>query len=172
LPRLRGKTFRSKAAALLVCAAAAAVLTGCPKVPKVVTKTIPVGPKPSNLEVRVQMDEKANGEHPVALDLLLVSDKELLEKLEEMSASEWFKRRAQIMLDNPDGKALVVTGWELVPGQVTEMHVVRVEPEVRAAIVFADYANDGEHRAVVKKPRRGIVLKLGANKFEVTQMKK
>ena len=168
MPIPRGKTIRLKAAALSVCAAAlVAALTGCPKPPK----PLPGSPKASKIEVQVYVAPDANSGNPVALDLVLVRDKELLEKLKGMSAAEWFERRAQIMLDNPKEGALVVTHWEWVPGQVIKAHVERVAPEVRAAVVFANYFNPGEHRAVLD-PRRNVLLKLGESKLEVSQVKK
>lgn len=168
MPAPRGKTFRSKATALWVCAAALTVaLTGCPKPPK----PLPGSPKASKIEVQVYVAPNANRGRPVALDLVLVRDKELLKKLKEMSAAEWFEQREQIMLDTPKEGALVVGQWEWVPGQVIKAHVERVEPEVRAAVVFANYSNPGEHRAVLD-PRRNIQLRLGESKLVVTQVKK
>ena len=165
------KTFPMRAAVFLAAAALAAALTGCPKGPKVVTKRLPGGPKESRIQVRVQVAPNANGGNPVALDLLLVEDKELLKKLQEMSAADWFEKRAQIILDHPKEGALVVSRWEWVPGQVIRLDEVRVAPEVRGAVIFANYFNPGEHRAVLD-PRRNVLLKLGESKLEVSQVKK
>lgn len=165
------KTFRMKAAASLCAAALAAALTGCPKGPKVITKRLPGGPKESSIEVRVQVAPNANGGNPVALDLLLIQDKELLKKLQEMSAADWFEKRQQIILDHPKEGALVVKQWEWVPGQVVKAQVERVAPEVRAAVVFANYFSPGEHRAVLD-PRKHINLRLGESKLEVSQVKR
>jgi type VI secretion system protein len=149
----------------------AVLCAGCPKGPKVITKRLPGGPKDSKIEVTVQVAANANGGNPVALDLLLVSDKELLKQLKGMSASEWFEKRAQIILDHPQEGVLVVSRWEWVPGQVIQLDEMKVAPEVKAAVIFANYFNPGEHRAVLD-PRKNVSIRLGESKLEVLQMKR
>jgi predicted component of type VI protein secretion system len=156
--------------AVIGVAALAVVFAGCPKAPKVVTKRLPGGPKESKIEVSVQVAPHANNGNPVALDLLLVSDKELLKQLQGMSAGEWFEKRAQIILDHPRADTLVVSSWEWVPGQVIQLNEVKVAPEVRAAVIFANYFNPGEHRAVLD-PHKDVRIKLGESKLEVSQVK-
>lgn len=170
MPTPLTRIFRRSAAALAVVALAA-LCGGCPKGPKVITKRLPGGPKEKKIEVRVQVAPNANGGNPVALDLLLVSDKELLKKLQGMSASDWFEQRTQILLDQPKEATLAVRGWEWVPGQVVPAGELRVAPEVRAAVVFARYFNPGEHRAVLD-PRRDVRIKLGESNLEVLQAKR
>ena len=149
------------------------LLSGCPKGPKVVTKRLPGGPKDGKLDLRVRVSPRANGENPVALDVLLVSDKELLKELQKMSASDWFAKREQIILDHPkEGQLVVVIRRELVPGQVVEPAQFVVKPEVRAGVVFANYFTPGEHRAVLD-PRAGDVqINLEEDKLEVVARKK
>ena len=167
----RGKTFRTRVAAALGAAALAAVFTGCPKGPKVITKRLPGGPKDSRIEVTVRVAPNANGGNPVALDLLLVSDKELLKELQKMSAADWFETRAQFILDHPKETELWVGRWEWVPGQVVRLDDVRVASEVKAAVVYANYFSPGEHRAVLD-PHRDVKITLGENRLEVSQAKR
>lgn len=147
------------------------LLAGCPKGPKVVTKRLPGGPKDSRLDLRVSVSPRANGENPVALDVLLVSDKELLKELQKMSASDWFAKREQIILDHPKEEQLVVRRLELVPGQVVEPSRLVVGPEVRAGVVFANYFNPGEHRAVLDPRARDVQIRLEETKLEVVARK-
>lgn len=167
----RGKTFLLRVVAAAGLAALAALFAGCPKGPKVVTKRLPGGPKESKIEVSVRVAQNANGGNPVALDLLLVSDKDLLKELQKMSAGDWFEKRAQIMLDHPKDGELSVSRWEWVPGQVVRLDQVRVAPEVKGAVIFANYFNPGEHRAVVD-PHRDVRITLGESKIEVSQAKR
>jgi len=167
----RAKTFRARLVAALGAAALAAVLTGCPKGPKVITKRLPGGPKESRIEVMVRVVPNANGGNPVALDLLLVSDKELLKELQGMSAGDWFEKRSQIILDHQKEGELSVSRWEWVPGQVVRLNGVTVAPEVKAAIIFANYFSPGEHRAVLD-PRKDVKITLGESKLEVSQGKR
>jgi type VI secretion system protein len=165
------KQFRLRALAAVAVAAAAALFAGCPKGPKVITKRLPGGPKDSKIEVSVRVAPNANGGNPVALDLLLVSDKELLKELQKMSAADWFEKRAQFILDHPKETELWVGRWEWVPGQVVRLDDVRVASEVKAAVVYANYFSPGEHRAVLD-PRRDVRLTLGESKLEVFQPKR
>ncbi len=166
-----GKTFRVRALAAAGVVALAAALAGCPKGPKVVTKRLPGGPKDKKIEVSVRVEPNANGGNPVALDLLLVSDKELLKELQKLTAADWFEKRAQIILDHPKEGELSVTRWEWVPGQVVNLDDVRVAPEVKAAVVYANYFSPGEHRAVLD-PRKDVQLTLGESGLKVTQFKR
>jgi hypothetical protein len=166
---LRGRAPLSACAALAL--ACAFVFTGCPKAPKVVTKRLPGTTKEQTLEVSVNVSPEANGGNPVALDLVLVSDKDLLKELEKMTAGQWFERREQIVLDHPKPGELTVRRWEWAPGQVVAPDRVKVAPEVRAAVVFANYFNPGEHRAVLV-PRRDFLIRLGEEKIEVVAERK
>lgn len=147
------------------------LLSACPKGPKVVTKRLPGTAKESKLDLRVRVSPRANGENPVALDVLLVTDKELLKELQKMSASDWFAKREQIILDHPKEEQLVVRRLELVPGQVVEPSRLVVKPEVRAGVVFANYFNPGEHRAVLDPRARDIQINLEEDKLEVVARK-
>ena len=148
------------------------LFAGCPKGPKVVTKRLPGGPKDSRLDLRVHVSPRANGENPVALDVLLVSDKELLKQLEKMSASDWFAKREQIILDHPKEDQLVVTRMEVVPGQVVEPTLLVVKSEIKAGVVFANYFNPGEHRAVLDPRARDVQINLEEDKLKVVSHKR
>ena len=147
------------------------LFAGCPKGPKVVTKRLPGTAKESKVDVRVRVSPTANGGNPVALDILLVSDKELLKELQKMSASDWFARREQIILDHPKEEQLVVLRREWVPGQVVEPARLVVKPEIRAGLVFANYFGPGEHRAVLDPRARNIQINLEEDKLEVVARK-
>lgn len=160
-------------ALLSACALAlAALLTACPKGPKVITQHVPGTAKESKLSVRVHVSPEANGGNPVALDLLLVSDKNLLKELQKMTATDWFARRNQIILDHPKEEQLVVRQWEWVPGQVIAPDQLTVRPDIKAGIVFANYFSSGEHRAVIDPRARDILIELGENKLQVVTQKK
>jgi hypothetical protein len=148
------------------------LLSGCPKGPKVVTKRLPGTAKESKVDVRVSVAPDANGGNPVALDILLVSDKELLKELQKMSASDWFAKREQIILDHPKEEELVVLKREWVPGQVVEPARLTVKPEIRAGLVFANYFSPGEHRAVLDPRAKDIQINLEGNKLEVVARKR
>lgn len=172
---MRRRPFPLKALVSACALALACVFTGCPKAPKVITKRVPGTAKDSKMDVKVHVSPTANGGNPVAVDLLLVSDKELLKELQKMTAVDWFARREQIILDHPKEGVLTVWRWEWVPGQVVsvEPDLFLVKTDVKAGVIFANYFNPGEHRAVID-PRnvKDILITFGEDKFEVVARRK
>ncbi len=82
----------------------------------------------------------------LAVDLVLIYDKALLETLLPLSASEWFARRDQLRKDYPDyKKSFKVWPLELVPAQDTTL-AIRDLRCAKSGIVFADYYTPGDHR--------------------------
>ncbi len=144
------------------------LFTACPKVK--VTKKITGTSGESKLDVKVNVSPKANNNNPVAVDLVLVRDKKLLQELMKMSASEWFEKRRQVELDNPKETELDAGRWEWVPGQEVKLDKVRVKFEVVGGIVFAHYFNTGAHRAPID-PRKGIRITLGEDNLCVQSLK-
>ena len=144
------------------------LFTACPKVK--VPKKIPGTSGESKLDVKVNVSPKANNNNPVAVDLVLVQDKKLLQELMKMSATEWFEKRRQVALDNPKETELSAGRWEWVPGQEVKLDKVRVKFEVVGGIIFANYFNAGTHRAPID-PRKGIRITLGEDNLCVQSLK-
>jgi type VI secretion system protein len=146
------------------------LFTACPKVkvPKTVRRVSGAGD--SKLDVKVHVSPNANNNNPVAVDLVLVSDKKLLQELMKMSASEWFEKRHQVELDYPKETALNAGRWEWVPGQDVKVDQVPVKMEIVGGVVFANYFNAGPHRAPID-PRKGILITLGDENLCVQSVK-
>ena len=145
------------------------LLTACPKVVKV-PKKIPGTSGESKLDVKVHVSPKANNNNPVAVDLVLVSNKKLLQELMKMSASEWFEKRHQIELDYPKETGLAAGRWEWVPGQQVQVDRVTVKFETVGGVIFANYFNAGAHRAPID-PRKPILVTLGEDSLCVQSLK-
>jgi len=146
------------------------LFTACPKVkvPKTVRRVS--GSGDSKLEVQVHVSPKANNNNPVAVDLVLVTDKKLLKELMKMSAGEWFEKRHQVELDYPKETALNAGRWEWVPGQDVQVDRVPVNMDVVGGVIFANYFNAGPHRAPID-PRKGILITLGDENLCVQSLK-
>ena len=146
------------------------LFTACPKVkvPKTVRRVS--GSGDSKLEVKVHVSPKANNNNPVAVDLVLVTDKKLLQELMKMSANEWFEKRHQVELDYPKETALNAGRWEWVPGQDVKVDRVPVNMDVVGGVIFANYFNAGPHRAPID-PRKGILITLGDENLCVQSLK-
>lgn len=93
--------------------------------------------------VSFKVSPTANDTAPVAVDVVTVRDKKLVETLGTMNAIDWFAHREQIQRDNPT--TVQVFSWELVPGQVLSQKLPKME-RAWAVLVFADYASPGAHR--------------------------
>jgi type VI secretion system protein len=114
----------------------------------------------SQLVVSVHIAPTANQNNPVAVDLVLVSNKKLLNQLMKMSAKEWFEQKHQIQLDYPKEKGLSAGSWEWVPGQIVKLDSVPVRRGIIGGAIFANYFNAGTHRVAIN-PRKNILLALG-----------
>lgn len=164
------KMFTSRALLFLICVALIALLPACKSVKKVYRSTVPGASGTTQLEVKVHISPEANKNNPVAFDLVLVTDKKLLQELTKMTAGEWFEKRDQIRLDYPKELELGNRRWEWVPGQVVQIAPISVKVEIVGGLVFANYFTPGAHRAPIN-PRKGVVINLGAEDFTVTSLK-
>ena len=132
----------------------------------IVATTAPLTSAQSELEIKVKVSPQANDNNPVAFDLVLVTDKELLKKLMKISASEWFENRTQYRLDHPEETGLEAGRWEWVPGQIVVLDPITVEREIVGGVVFANYSTPGDHRAAIN-PRKSFAINLGVKDFTV-----
>lgn len=128
----------------------------------------PVAPDWSSLAISAADDANANS--AVAVDLVLVKDKAVLDTLQTMPASKWFSSRYELQRTFPD--ALTVYPYELVPTQAVRLDEKRFGKErAWAAFVFANYASPGEHRARLLLNNTGYSIHLGAQSFTVSEFK-
>ena len=102
------------------------------------------------LPVQVTVMPDINDNSPVAVDLLIIYDEKLVDELLKMPATEWFAKKKQYLADHP---AVLVRGWEWVPGQLVEPFKIEYRPGARNVVLYADYHTEGEHRAVVAPPK-------------------
>lgn len=120
------------------------------------------GPK---VTFRVDAASAANLNSPVAVDLVLVYDKKLVEELLAMPAADWFEKRNQFERDSMGKKRLEFRSWEWAPGQELETEV-RYSRKGNAAFLFARYLTPGDHRIRID-PYETFRLVLGENQFQV-----
>ena len=120
------------------------------------------------------IDAQANLNHPIAVDLVLIYDQQLLAEIVKLSAHDWFTKRAQLKRDYPI--SLATWEWELVPDQPSqEVLSFKMPPErkqAQAALFFANYLTPGNHRVRIDsmtsvkvhlQEERFVVQPLGTN---------
>lgn len=121
-------------------------------------------------EVDLSAAPTANQNSPVALDIVLVLDEPMIDRLAELPAAKWFGARADLQKTYP--KALSYRSWELVPGQTLRVPGDSFgSPRVVAVFVFANYTSPGAHRVRVEELKKPIVVRLEAQAFEVTALR-
>jgi type VI secretion system protein len=112
------------------------------------------------LPVQVTVDDDANDNSAIAVDMVVVYDNKLLDDLLKMPATDWFTKRDQLKKDY--GDSLDITKWEWVPGQIVPSFSIPYHTGARKVLLFADYRTQGEHRAAVD-PQQPFRLVLGEN---------
>jgi type VI secretion system protein len=119
-------------------------------------------PKPTRLDwnrLTLAAAVDANDNSALAVDVVLVRDKALLDKLLAMPASAYFSARGDLQSSFPDG--LTVFRYEITPGLKIDVDRKRLGADkVWAALVFANYATPGEHRQRLPLTGSGYLLEL------------
>lgn len=119
-------------------------------------------------QVELSAAPGANQNSPVAIDIVLVLDDTMVERLNELTAAKWFGARADLLKTYP--KAVSYRSWELVPGQLLRVPGASFgSPRVTAVFVFANYATPGAHRLRVEELKNPIVVRLESQDFDVTR---
>lgn len=120
-------------------------------------------------KVKFKVDQDVNGNSPLAVHLLIIYDKEVLEQISKLTAERYFETETQIRSDNPE-KIQFIT-WEIVPGQsVDEQDIILKKAMGEGALIFARYHSIGDHRAALADDRE-IIINLHNVEFDVKKIK-
>ncbi len=123
----------------------------------------------AKLNVAVHISPNANLNSPVALDLVIIYDPQLLSRVLGMTAQQWFDQKAQILRDYRQGEGLDCWSWEWVPGQEVGRLKLPLEATAKGAVLFARYLTPGAHRIRID-PTQDIDIFLGEKTFHVRPM--
>jgi len=102
------------------------------------------GPAVAVNSVMITASDDMNHNSPVAVDLVILYDDSLTERVLGMTAADWFNHREQLRRDFPEG--LQVVSWEIVPGQTLPAQPVSRRSGTTAGFLFANYFAPGQHR--------------------------
>lgn len=174
-PEGRGTRLKS-CAWLLPAVLAVSLLSGCGAMNSVVAGSralIGLDPKPVEPDwksLAISAADDANANSALAVDLVLVRDKAVLDTLLTMPAAKWFTARHDLQRTFPE--AFTVYQYELVPTQAIRLDQKQFGKErAWAALVFANYASPGEHRARLLLNNPGYSVQLNAQSFTVSEFK-
>ncbi len=120
------------------------------------------------LDFAVELDSQLNQGFPVAVDFVVVYDRELLAAFGELTAHDWFEQRERLRLDH-EPRSLEISSWELVPScdgcAAPGPFSVRYRGGALGGVVFANYFTPGAHHILIE-PLRPFALQLGESGFE------
>ncbi len=120
------------------------------------------------LDMQVRVADIANDEYPLAMEVVYVYEEELLKNLLQMSAKQWFEKRAQLKNDFPEDSGFESWEWEFTPGQEVLLHLPLRGGAV-GGIIFVNYFNEGQHRVRIQL-FRDIKVLLEYSDFKVTPL--
>jgi type VI secretion system protein len=120
------------------------------------------------LPIQVSIAPEANENTPLAVELIVVYENKIVDKLLEKTARDWFKGREQFLRDYPDG--VKSWKWEWVPGQEVQPIEIAYGVGAKQVVLFADYLTPGEHRAKID-PQRPFRLILGPSELELEDLR-
>ncbi len=120
------------------------------------------------LTLYVKLNPAANQNSPIAVDVVLAKDKDVLKLISAMSANAWFAQRTDFERSHP-GKIQTIS-WEWVPGQDVGPVTVQGTGIANGVVLFAGYQTKGDHRALL--PHGGhIAITFAADDFVIGSSK-
>ena len=166
LSALKGISW-NRSVLLFVISLALLSSTGCKKAKSIAKASVStvvnkVTLKPSPMDLNVGIDADANKNSPVAVDVVLIKDKDFWKTAPSMTAKDWFAQKSD--LQRRYGKKLLVSSWEWVPGQPIDPIIVKVPRRLKGAMVFANYPTPGTHSAPLP-PGGDITIALKQDDF-------
>lgn len=119
------------------------------------------------LDIEVAMQDVANNEYPLAMDVVYVYDEEMFTEVLQMTAHQWFGSRAALRSGLKSEK-FESWSWEWTPGQDTIVHLP-LRTSVVGAVVFANYFAAGQHRVRIE-PFQDIRINFAFDSMKVQPM--
>ncbi len=119
------------------------------------------------LPIQVTILPNANEDSPLAVELIVVYEDKIVDKLLEKKAREWFAGRDQFLRDYADD--VDSWKWEWIPGQEVRPIELTYGIGAKRVVLFADYLTPGDHRATID-PQRPFRLVLGQSEIELEEL--
>ncbi len=102
--------------------------------------------------ISITASPDANDFSAIPVDIVVIYQKELLEKLSKTPAKDYFKMSKQLLKDYPG--MIEIFSWEVVPGQsLFDQPVPMKGAAPEGGFVFVNYIPPGEHRVRLGRTR-------------------
>lgn len=119
------------------------------------------------LPIQVSIAPDANENSPLAVELIVVYENKVGDKLMEKKARDWFAGREQFLRDYADD--VDSWKWEWIPGQEVRPIELTYGIGAKRVVLFADYLTPGEHRATID-PQKPFRLVLGQSELALEEV--
>jgi type VI secretion system protein len=107
------------------------------------------------------VDESANNNSPLSVELVLVTEPELVPILAGLSAEQWFVQRKGLLQTSPTG--LIVQGNELVPGKSLRSPRSSLPQERALAVfLFMNFLSTADHRLALNPKSSAVIVQIGS----------
>lgn len=117
--------------------------------------------------VTLSAADGANQNSPVLVDVVLVLEDSMMDRLVELPAAKWFAVNADLLKTFP--LSMSYRTWELVPGQTMVVPGDAFgSPRVVGVLVYADYTLPGNHRLRVETLKGDLTLRFDTQTFTVS----
>lgn len=130
----------------------------------------PKAVKPDWKKLQVVTAGDANNNSPLAIDVVLITDRALVDGVSALTAAQYFAARDDMRRSQPD--ALVVQSLELAPGQTFDIDPKPFRAKKGwAALMFANYGTPGAHRFRLQLDSSGYMANFNAQDALLTDVK-
>ncbi len=121
--------------------------------------------------VDIIIRKNANRNYPIAIDITLIKDEALFNKILELDSSKWFDQK-DILLKT-FAEEIVIESWELAPEDGLKVpEKFFKEERVFGALVFGKYFNDGDYKARIDNLEGMVVIDFDVDELNVYTLKR
>jgi type VI secretion system protein len=106
-------------------------------------------------ELHFEVAANANDTTPFAVDIVAVSDEDVLKKLQLINAAQWFDPQSNLKRDYP--QALMVWNYELTPNSSLAPDPEFAGQKAQGLLLFANYKTAGAHRLRLEKYKKASI---------------
>ena len=98
-----------------------------------------------------------NDGYPIVIDIVFVKNEVLLNKINDISTTEWFGKKKALVNTFPND--LFVMNWELAPGDNLSVTKSEFEDQrMYGVLLFAKYNNQGDYKVRIDSIKGSVIV--------------